>query len=683
MSAQLPLFEPDSSWTPPNLDDLPQDWGRGRIGIDTETRDELLKKLGIGVRRGGYIAGISVAIEDGPGFYLPVRHGGGGNMDPDKVFRYLRSMAAKFQGTVCGANLGYDLDYLAEEAVTFDQAEWFRDVQVADPLINELHFNYSMEHISERWGIPGKDETLLREGLAAYGYKGPNAKGGIWALPSRLVGPYGEQDARLPLTILRRQEREIDAQDLWSVYNLESKVLPVLVRMRRRGVAVSLDRLDKVDRWSREQQQLAIDAANHSRVGRKLEFHDITNPSRVAVVLRELGVDLPKTATGKDSVTAAILDSLDHPIGEHLRRAKKMSTLRTTFVDGVRHHIVNGNRIHCTFNQLKRQKDDGSDDTEGAAFGRLSSAMPNLQNQPARDEEIGPMWRSIYIPDAGGEWASLDYSQQEPRHAVHSAVEAGARVIGQAAFDSAMEAARRYREDPTMDFHDMMTRMVNGEDYLERFGKDAFKQKRKYAKNIFLGLSYGMGGGKLCRDLGLPSGWRLQWQVGRSRQFKDYLTREEVTEAADRGRSAGFQVRYWEVAGPEGQKIIDDFDNRVPFVRQMANHMSKLAEKNGYIETLSGRRCRFPVKESGDYDWLHKAFNRRIQGGSADQTKEAIVALDAAGWPLQLQVHDEVDGSVTSRRQAEEGAEIMCNVVQLRVPMKVDIEMGPSWGEAA
>ena len=666
MSAQLPLFEPDSSWTPPSLSDLPTSWGAGRVGIDCETRDEQLSTLGPGVRRGGYIAGVAVALEDGPCFYLPIRHGGGGNLDPDQALGYLRQAAREFTGTLCGANLGYDLDFLAEDGVEFHQAQWFRDVQVADPLINELHNSYSLEAICQRRGIPGKDESVLAEALSVYGFKGKRAKNGIWSLHSRFVGPYAEQDARLPLTLLRKQEREIEEQDLWGVYNLESRVLPVLVRMRRRGVAVSLDRLEQVERWAREQQQLAIDATNHL-IKTRLEFGDITRPSALAAVLRDLGVTLPRTATGKDSVTAAVLEGIDHPVGEHLRRAKKMSTLRTTFCDGVRHHLTNG-RIHCTFNQLRRQKDDGSDETEGAAFGRLSSANPNLQNQPARDPEIGPMWRSIYVPDEGL-WASLDYSQQEPRQAVHFAVQAGPDVIGRRAWDSACEAARRYRDDPKMDFHQMMADMAG--------------IKRKPAKNIFLGLSYGMGGAKLCRDLGLPTAWRLSWGTGRQRGFKDYATRQEVIAAAERGREAGWRVSYWEVAGPEGTALTDHFDERVPFVRQMAQYCQQQAAKRGFIQTLSGRRCRFPVKDDGEYDWLHKAFNRLIQGSSADQTKEAVVALDSAGYFLQLQVHDEVDMTVQSREEAESAAEIMRDVVQLQVPMKVDVETGPSWGEAA
>lgn len=662
MGAQLPLFEPESTWTPPSMSDLPTDWGRGRVGIDTETRDDHLRTLGPGVRRGGYIAGISFAIEDGPGFYLPIRHGAGGNMDPDQVLRYMREMSRKFPGTLCGANLGYDLDFLAEEGVEFPEAEWFRDVQIADPLINELHMSYSLENISNRRGIPGKDETLLIEALAAYGYTGKQAKAGIWALHSKFVGPYGEQDARLPLTLLRRQEREIEEQDLWNVYNLESRVLPVLVKMRRRGVKVNQQKLINVANWAREQQQLAIDEANRL-ITRRLDFNDITKPAALAAVLNDLGVELPKTKTGKDSVTAAVLERLDHPIGDHLRRAKKMSTLRTTFVDGVTKHLTNG-RAHCTFNQLRREKDDGSGDSEGAAYGRLSSSNFNFQNQPA-----GPLWRGIYEPDDGGLWASLDYSQQEPRQAVHFACEAGPSLIGEAAHQAALEAARRYHDDPTTDFHQMMADMAGIE--------------RKPAKNIFMGLSYGMGGAKLCRDLGLPTVWRLSWMEGRRRRFSDFDTREEVIAKAEDGRKAGYKVRYWEAAGPDGQALTDTFDERVPFVRKMANHCQDLAEKQGFIMTLGERRCRFPLKDNGEWDWVHKAFNRLIQGSSADQTKMAVVEMDKAGYPLQLQVHDEVDLTVPDRAYAEQGAKIMEEVCQLRVPMKVEVETGPSWGEAA
>lgn len=663
--APLPFFEPQTDWKAKELSELPDSWkGARRVAIDIETRDEDLPRLGPGVRRKGcYIVGYSFAIEDGPAAYVPIRHSGGGNLDAAAALSYLRKQAKDFDGDVCGAGLQYDLDWLEEEGVKFSSARFFRDVQVAAPLINELELSYSLESIANRAGIPGKDETILREALASYGYKDEgrrSAKRGLWVLPAKFVGSYGEQDARLPLTLLGRLEREIDDQDLWRVYDLESRVLPVLVKMRRRGVRVSFERLEKIEKWSRERQAEALDEiARHT--GIKLAVAEVTKPESLAKVLRSIGIEPPKTKLGKASVNKDLLAAIDHPVGKLIRRARQMSQLRSTFCNSIREHAIfypDGDaRIHCTFNQLRRSKEDesGEENDEGARFGRLSCTNPNLQQQPARDPEIGPMWRAIYLPERDALWGAHDYSQQEPRIAVHYAVKAGAFYIGRAAHEAALAAMERYRADPSTDFHDMMTRMVNGENIYEEVGKEKFKQLRGFCKEIYLGLSYGMGGAKLCRKLGLPT---------------------KVIE----GRGG----RLIEVAGDEGQAIIDKFNLRVPFVRATARIAQNRASEVGYIVTLSGRRCHFPKDEQGNYDWCHKAFNRLIQGASADQTKTALVALEEAGFFNQLQIHDEIDHSVSSREESKRISEIMETCCpDLLVPSRVDAEVGESWGEAA
>src|SRR5690606_31533801 len=125
----------------------------------------------------------------------------------------------------------------------------------------------------------------------------------------------------------------------------------------------------------------------------------------------------------------------------------------------------------------------------------------------------------------------------------------------------------------------------------------------------------------------------------------------------------------------EGQAIIDKFDKELPFVRLLAKLCEEKAAQRGYITTVLGRRCRFPQKQDGSYDWTHKALNRLIQGSSADQTKAAVVQLDAAGYEPQLLVHDEIDSTVVSREQAEKMAEIMRRCVPANVPFKVDVEV--------
>jgi DNA polymerase I-like protein with 3'-5' exonuclease and polymerase domains len=105
-------------------------------------------------------------------------------------------------------------------------------------------------------------------------------------------------------------------------------------------------------------------------------------------------------------------------------------------------------------------------------------------------------------------------------------------------------------------------------------------------------------------------------------------------------------------------------------------------QTGGHIVTLLGRRCRFPKKPDGTVDWAHKALNRLIQGSAADQTKLAVVMMDEAGYNPQLQVHDEIDSSVSSPEEAEGMADIMRNCVKLSLPSKVDVELGKSWGDS-
>ena len=647
----------------PHLGDLP-DWRQfRRVAIDIETRDPLLKKLGPGVRRGdGYITGVAVACDDGtgdlcPAYYLPMRHEGGGNYaDPMVVLRYLRAQARTFTGDIAGANLQYDLDWLEEAGVTF-APRFYRDLMISGPLLDVPNINgvpnlMGLDAQAARAGVPGKDEAAL---LAWAKERKLDPKADMWRAHSSIIADYAKQDVRLPLKLLRKHEREIEAQDLQSIYDLESRVLPVLLAMRRRGVRIDFDRLDQVDTWAQEQQAVAM--AEISRIsGRQVTCADTMTPGALAPCLEAEGVEVPRTeerrtSTGKTtgggpSIKADWLDGLGTPVAGLLRRARKMSTLRTTFVSSIRSHAI-GDRIHCTFNQMKAEREDGK--SKGAAFGRCSSSDPNLQNQPARDPEIGPMWRSIYMPDEGTTWVCCDVSSQEPRLILHFAELAGCT--------QAFEAAEECRTDPNWDNHSMTAAMLYEEfnRALYESGDKRMKALRGDAKEIFLGKAYGMGGGSLCHKLGLPSLWiQAEWAGG----------------------------RMVEMAGPEGEALIERFNRRVPYVKELTDRVKKIAQKNGFIRTILGRRCRFPIHpQTGRIDWAHKALNRLIQGSAGDQMKLAMVQAHEARIPLQLQVHDELNFSMTDRAQSTRLKEIMIHAVTLRVPILVDEEHGPSWGE--
>lgn len=647
---QLRLFSPVSTWVPTPVSALPSWDGATRVSVDVETRDPFLKKLGPSVRRGGYVVGYSFGLRR-PGahdqaWYVPIRHEAGGNVDPGAALEYLRRQARDFRGELVGANLQYDLDYLAELGVEFSPS-FFRDVQVAEPLLDELQYSYSLDAIASRCGLEGKSEELLRRAAVHHGL---DSKADLWRLPAHLVGPYAEGDALLPLEILDAQDRRIDATDaadervqagkapsLRSLWDLESRLLPVLLAMRRRGVRVDLGHLDVVEaRCVREEEDAC--AAFSLAAGKKVTPGDLKKQAYVGPIIEQvLGRRLPSTKTGKVELQAKKLKALRHPTIDLFLRACRFRKLRNDFVEGIRRHHVRG-RVHTTFNQVKRAKDEESDDDEGTISGRLSSVDPNLQQQPTRDPDIGPLWRRIYLADEGAEWACLDYSKQEPRWLVHFAAVSGCT--------GAVEMREAYRSNPGMDLYTALAERVGWT------GDEGYNR----SKTVYLGLSYGEGGKKLSLDLGLPTKW--------------IVTR------------AGRDV---EVAGDEAQRLIDDFFRGVPFIPELNDRAQKATRRHGFVRSVLGRRLHFERRRDGGpgYDELHKAVNKIVQGSSADQTKRAMVLAHEAGIALQLQVHDELDLSVADRGIAFRLAEIMLDAVPCTVPHRVSPEFGPSWGQLA
>ena len=667
LEGQMPLpgFAPDSDWTPPSLSDLPDlTKFTGRVGLDTETKDPGIgQKLGPGfIRRDGHITGYSFALEDGPKFYIPVRHEGGGNVDVDQAFNYIRHFGKHFKGEIVGANLAYEIGWFGTEDVTFDQAT-FRDIQILDPLLYELHFSYSLLNIGKRYDMDSKNEDMLKRAADAFNV---DAKAGMHKLHSKFVGLYAEDDALNPLLILRKQEErmrkmiEEDAKirgrmperTLEDVWQLECDVLPVLAKLKKRGIRIDEDKLDHIRLqsliWEKEQLDFIKD-----KTGVDIGVGNTMNAGVCAKALEEIGVDVPITGkTKKPSIDQKLLDSIDHPVAGAIKRARKVFKLRSTFVSSIMTHMVKG-RLHSSYNQIAMEK-EGANDTKGARFGRLSSDTPNIQQQPSRDD-FAPLWRSIYLPEEGRIFCSNDYSQQEPRWTTHFAAELD--------LPKAREAAQAYHDNPKMDNHQFMA--------------DLTGLPRKFAKNIYLGICYGEGGFKLAGELGLPTRTLVSGKVnGRWGSYP--IESEEGQQLVSRG------MRRFEGAGEEAQAVLDAFNERAPYVRALAKVAEKQAKRIGYVTTIYGRRLHFLKDKAGNYDWTYRALNRIIQGTSADKTKLAMVTLDRElpEYYMQMQVHDEINASIESTEIGMKAADVMANVIPARVPFRVDSEQGPSWGEA-
>ena len=311
------------------------------------------------------------------------------------------------------------------------------------------------------------------------------------------------------------------------------------------------------------------------------------------------------------------------------------------------------NKLHSTFidsflrfshkGRIHAEINQLRSDTGGTVSGRLSYSNPNLQQIPARNKEYGKLIRGLFLPEEGCKWGSFDYSQQEPRLVVHYAATTDKKLGGLAGADVLIKA---YREDDA-DFHQVVADMAN--------------IPRTQAKTINLGIFYGMGQAKLAKQLGIT-----------------------VEEA---------------------KAILAEYNNKVPFVKQLANRVQKQASETGAVKTIGGRKCRFNLYEPKSYGLFlaltekeyimehgslssarramtYKALNRLIQGSAADQVKIAMVNCYKAGHIPMLQIHDELCFNIESESDEKNIINVMENSVELEVPNKVDVSIGDNWGEA-
>ena len=617
----MPLFPMQSDWVAP--DSFPNLSNAKEIAIDLETCDPNMESMGPGwPRRDGYIVGYAVAVEGWAG-YFPVAHSGGGNLDKRRVERWIVDILASPADKIMH-NAAYDCGWLKASGFTINGR--IIDTMIAAPLLDENRFSFALNSLGFDYLKETKSEAGLKQAAGDFGV---HPKKELWKLPAMYVGNYAEQDAALTLKLWQHFKIKLRQDDVESIFDLETRLLPVLLGITERGIRFDRDKCERtIDNLIKREKELHAMIESQSGIS-----VDIWAAASIAKAFDKLNVAYPKTDTGLPSFTKSFLDECPHPVGKMIIEARETNKTHSTFLQPYLNFSAKDGRIHPHINQLRN--DDG-----GTVSGRLSMNNPNLQQVPARHDIIGPMVRGLFLPEEGQLWASNDFSSQEPRLLVHYASLLdlpGAEVMVDA-----------YKANPDTDFHQMVADMAG--------------IKRKAAKTIGLGLMYGMGVAKLANELD--------------------LTHEEAKD------------------------LIDTFHKKVPFLKGTVNAVMRRIDhpaSGGAIRTLLGRKCRFPlwepmqwgvnkalpyeqavveygprVKRSGTY----KGLNRLIQGSAADQTKMAMVALHEAGEQLLLQVHDEIVLSVENRGQAERAAEVMATCVKMEIPNRVDVEIGPSWGEA-
>jgi len=639
---------PPTTWKRTNH--FPDLSGAKAISFDVETKDKDLMTYGPGWGRGvGHIIGVAIGTDDGYTNYYPMRHEDEGhdNYEPQHVIDYMKEQLGRSSQRKVGHNLIYDVGWLTHEGVTIRGKLW--DTMIASKVLDFGSRQHSLEAQAKLYGFEGKDSSDLYDWLwDYYGQKkvASSDRGlrelaatNFYRCPPRLIGSYAESDVRIPLQVAKEQYKALKKAKLATVFDVECRLLPVLVAMRMKGVSVDLRAATKAH------DEITITADGlQKEIDSLAGFTGVETGSSICMekVFKNLKISVAKTAKGKVSLAADNLKLIRHPIGKHIIDLAELKKYRSTFIES---YIMNSNingKVYGEFNQM------------GAITGRFSSSNPNLQNLPSKND-LAKCIRRIFIPDEGHPfWRKYDYASIENRVLAEYAV-------GRAGAD----LRQQYIDNPMTDYHRWCQELVAPVAGWDISTKELLAKWRKPVKTINFGITYGMGEELLAQRLGISLADArkvLSAYHGALPFVKD--TMDYLSDRADR-------LGYSETI--LGRKV--KFDMWEPS-EWSANPLPPLVR--GRALAAYG----FNIRKAG----LYKATNYTIQGSAADLMKVAMVecweqgVFDQTGVP-RMTVHDELDFSDEGGNDAAflEMAHIMETALPFKVPVIVDGEVGPNW----
>lgn len=399
--------------------------------------------------------------------------------------------------------------------------------------------------------------------------------------------------------------------------NIEMPLIPVLAKMENTGIYCDRRILEEASAVL-ERKTEALEAQIQEIAGEKF---NINSPKQLGYILFEkLGLPAKKkTATGYSTSHNVLVELIPlSPFISLIIEYKELKKLKTTYADTLP-KLIHGEtgRIHTTFS------------SRNTATGRLSSSDPNLQNIPARSE-MGQLIRRAFRPrEENFRFLSIDYSQIELRLMAHFS---GDRIMLDA-----------FRSD--MDIH-----RATAMEIFSAAEEEVTSNMRRKAKEINFGILYGMSSHGLSERLQVPR--------------------------------------------KEAKEYIDRYFRRFPSIGQYMQEIVEEAEKNGYVTTIGGRKRWIADITSRNANLKsaaeRMAVNTVIQGSAADIIKMAMISVDRAIQSgeiparLLLQIHDELLFELQEEhlKTAEKtAARIMENIIELKIPLKVNIEKGKNWSE--
>jgi DNA polymerase-1 len=473
------------------LKDLAKELAKAEvISFDTETTSTEEMQASI--------VGISLAVREGEGYYIPIGHLAGNNLPLEQTITALQASMTNPKIPKIAHNAKYDTIVLARHGLDVSPITF--DTMIAEFLVDPASHNFGLKNLA--FTRLGEEMTHIEQLIGTGKHQLSMAEIAIES-----VATYAAADAETTLRlmpIMQKELKRVHGEKLME--EIEMPLIKVLVEMEMTGVLLDLPFFKKLSD-ELTQRMGDIEKQVYEAVGRTFNLNSTQQLSDV--LFNRLRLEPPdrgrKTSSGHFSTSADILDALSgkHPVVDWVIEHRELSKLKSTYVEALPAAVdSNTGRVHTSYSQI------------GAVTGRLSSSNPNLQNIPIRTEE-GRRVRNGFIAPKGSMLLSVDYSQIELRIVAHMAKDEGMLAAFRAGQDiHATTAAAIYN---------VPLDQVN-------------KEMRRHAKAINFGLIYGMSAFGLTRSTELTLAEAEDFVKAYFKQFpgvKQYLDGIRKQASAD------------------------------------------------------------------------------------------------------------------------------------------------------